>query len=140
MGKSSRILIREQHLLVCRNLHHLMKWEKDECIVRPGYRIPKEEARFLQAPEPLLPNYGEARIRQYTVDINMMTVLNAKERTLEDFIVLGESSGLLFVKLWEAGELAVVEFVQAHERWTYRNLICRFGFGFGIWKPVFGGT
>jgi hypothetical protein len=70
----------------------------------------------LQAPEPLLPNYGEARIRQYTVDINMMTVLNAKERTLEDFIVLGESSGLLFVKLWEAGELAVVEFVQAHER------------------------
>jgi hypothetical protein len=46
----------------------------------------------------------------------MMTVLNAKERTLEDFIVLGESSGLLFVKLWEAGELAVVEFVQAHER------------------------
>jgi hypothetical protein len=70
----------------------------------------------MQAPEPLLPNYGEARIRQYTVDINMMTVLNSKERTLEDFIILGESAGLQFVKLWEAGELAVVEFVQADAR------------------------
>ncbi|XP_006460602.1 hypothetical protein AGABI2DRAFT_67821, partial [Agaricus bisporus var. bisporus H97] len=54
--------------------------------------------------------------RQYTVDISMMAVLNAKERTLEDFITLGETAGLQFVKLWEAGELALVEFVPALRR------------------------
>lgn len=46
----------------------------------------------------------------------MMAVLNAKERTLEDFITLGETAGLQFVKLWEAGELALVEFVPALRR------------------------
>ncbi|XP_006460606.1 hypothetical protein AGABI2DRAFT_117546 [Agaricus bisporus var. bisporus H97] len=83
-----------------------------EFIVRPGHRIPEGEAKFRQAPEPLLPNYGEARIRQYTMDINMITLLNSKERTLEDFIALGESAGLQFVKLWETGEMGLVEFVQ----------------------------
>ncbi|KAF7782904.1 hypothetical protein Agabi119p4_2280 [Agaricus bisporus var. burnettii] len=83
-----------------------------EFVVRPGYRIPEEKAKFRQAPEPLLANYGEARIRQYTMDINMMTLLNSKERTLEDFIGLGESAGLQFVKLWETGEMGLVEFVQ----------------------------
>ncbi|EKM76032.1 hypothetical protein AGABI1DRAFT_45593 [Agaricus bisporus var. burnettii JB137-S8] len=86
MGSSSRILIR--------------------------YRIPEEKARFRQAPEPLLANYGEALIRQYTMDINTMSVLNGKERTLEDFIALGEYAGLQFVKLWETGETGLVEFVQ----------------------------
>ncbi|KAF7782907.1 hypothetical protein Agabi119p4_2283 [Agaricus bisporus var. burnettii] len=93
MGSSSRILIHE-------------------FVVRPGYRIPEEKARFRQAPEPLLANYGEALIRQYTMDINTMSVLNGKERTLEDFIGLGESAGLQFVKLWETGETGLVEFVQ----------------------------
>ncbi|EKM76021.1 hypothetical protein AGABI1DRAFT_79240 [Agaricus bisporus var. burnettii JB137-S8] len=92
MGTSSRVLVHE-------------------FIVRPGYRMPKEEAKFTQAPEPLLPNYGEGRIRQYTLDINMMTMLNSKERTLQDFIDLGETAGLQFVKIWEAGEMGLVEFV-----------------------------
>ena len=92
--------------------HHWINEEEDEFVVRPGYRIPEEKAKFRQAPEPLLANYGEARIRQYTMDINMMTLLNSKERTLEDFIGLGESAGLQFVKLWETGEMGLVEFVQ----------------------------
>jgi hypothetical protein len=46
------------------------------------------------------------------MDINMMTLLNSKERTLEDFIALGESVGLQFVKLWETGEMGLVEFVK----------------------------
>lgn len=86
----------------------------DEFVVRPGYRIPKEEARFVQAPEPLLPNFGEGRIRQYSMDINMMALFNSAERTLDDFIQLGQSAGLKFVKLWETGELGIVEFVQQH--------------------------
>ena len=63
-----------------------------------------------QAPESLLPNYGDGRLRQYTMDINMMTLLNSKERSLEDFIQLGNSAGLDFVKLWETGEMGLVEF------------------------------
>jgi hypothetical protein len=98
------------NILPC-DVRYLTRQFKDEFIVRPGYRIPKEEAKFIQAPEPLLPNYGEGRLRQYTVDINMMTMLNSKERTLEDFIALGETAGLQFVKIWEAGEMGLVEFV-----------------------------
>lgn len=42
-----------------------------------------------EAPEPLLPNYGEGRIRQYYLDLDMMVMLNAKERTLDEFVKLG---------------------------------------------------
>jgi hypothetical protein len=80
-------------------------------VVRPGYRLAEEDAKFIQAPEPLLPNYGEGRIRQYIMDVNMMVVFNSKERTLEDFIKLGQLAGLEFVKLWETGEMGLVEFV-----------------------------
>lgn len=72
--------------------------------------MPESEAACLQAPEPLLPNYGEGRLRQYTMDINMMTLVNGRERTLKDFIRLGEMAGLLFVKHWETAEMGLVEF------------------------------
>jgi hypothetical protein len=64
----------------------------------------------MQAPEPLLPNFGEGRIRQYILDINMMAVFNSRERTLEQFIELGQTVGLEFVKLWETGEMSLIEF------------------------------
>jgi hypothetical protein len=83
---------------------------KDEFIVRPGHRMPDAEAKSIQAPEPLLPNYGEGRLRQYTLDMDMMIMLNSKERTLDDFIALGDTAGLKFVKLWEAGEMGLIEF------------------------------
>ncbi|GLB39351.1 putative S-adenosyl-L-methionine-dependent methyltransferase [Lyophyllum shimeji] len=65
---------------------------------------------FTPAPEPLLPNYGVGRIRQYNLDLDMMVMLNSKERTLDEFIDIGEKSGLSFVKLWDLGEMGVVEF------------------------------
>ena len=34
------------------------------------------------APTPLLPNYGVSRFREYAGDLNMMVLLNAKERSL----------------------------------------------------------
>ncbi|KAJ8494380.1 hypothetical protein ONZ45_g13265 [Pleurotus djamor] len=64
-----------------------------------------------QAPWPLLPNYGAANKRPYQQDINMMNQFNSKERTLDEFIDLGELSGFEFVKLWDGGEVGLVEFV-----------------------------
>ncbi|KAF8954810.1 S-adenosyl-L-methionine-dependent methyltransferase [Flammula alnicola] len=66
-----------------------------------------------QAPEPLLANYGMGRLRLYQQDLNMMILLNAKERTLQEFIELGEKSGFKFEKLWDSGEVGLVEFSAA---------------------------
>ncbi|KAJ2932577.1 hypothetical protein H1R20_g4534, partial [Candolleomyces eurysporus] len=63
-----------------------------------------------QAPKELLSNYGAGRVRQYNLDLVMMSLLNAQERTLDGFIKLGEASGLEFVKLWDFGEMSAVEF------------------------------
>ncbi|TFK22818.1 S-adenosyl-L-methionine-dependent methyltransferase [Coprinopsis marcescibilis] len=63
-----------------------------------------------EAPEPLLPNYGAGRIRQYVLDIHMLALLNAQERPLEELIRLAKEADLEFVKLWEIGEMAAVEF------------------------------
>ncbi|KAI0653061.1 S-adenosyl-L-methionine-dependent methyltransferase [Cubamyces menziesii] len=41
----------------------------------------------------ILPNMGNATLSGYLVDISMMTVLNAKERTLEEFKALALSAG-----------------------------------------------
>jgi len=83
----------------------------DEFIIQSAYRVPESEATCLQAPEPLLPNYGDGRLRQYAMDINIMTLMNGRERTLMDFIRLGEMAGLSFVKHWETAEMGLVEFI-----------------------------
>ncbi|EKM57114.1 uncharacterized protein PHACADRAFT_92239 [Phanerochaete carnosa HHB-10118-sp] len=41
------------------------------------------------APEPLLPNYGNGRIQQYNLDVNLMICFKSKERTLKEFIDIG---------------------------------------------------
>ena len=75
----------------------------------PANRVP-EKSPVKQAPEPLLPNYGDGRIRQYNLDIHMMTLLNSQERRLPEIIRLGEVAGLEFVKLWDLGEMSLVEY------------------------------
>ncbi|KXN84698.1 Sterigmatocystin 8-O-methyltransferase [Leucoagaricus sp. SymC.cos] len=70
-----------------------------------------DHTEFEQASEPLLPNYGMGCLRLYQQDINMMTLGGSKERTLEEFIDMGKKCGFKFVKLWDSGETAVVEFV-----------------------------
>ena len=82
----------------------------EDYIVQPANRVPEEKAPAKQAPEPLLPNYGAGRIRQYNLDIHMMSVLNSEERRLPDLIRLGEASGLEFTKLWDLGEMNLVEY------------------------------
>ena len=44
------------------------------------------------------------------MDLTMMLVVNAKERTLSQFKRLGEGAGLKFEKVWENGESDLIEF------------------------------
>ncbi|KAJ7284895.1 S-adenosyl-L-methionine-dependent methyltransferase [Mycena rebaudengoi] len=69
------------------------------------------EGKIEKAPEPLLPNFGTGRVRLYAQDINMMVCLNSQERTLQQFIEMGSSSGFEFVQLWDLGEVGLMEFV-----------------------------
>ena len=82
----------------------------EEYILESANRVPEEKSLIKQAPEPLLPNYGRGRIRQYNLDLHMMTMLNSEERRLPEFIRLGEAAGLEFVKLWDLGEMGLVEY------------------------------
>ncbi|KAA1472019.1 S-adenosyl-L-methionine-dependent methyltransferase [Dentipellis sp. KUC8613] len=61
------------------------------------------------APRPLLPNYGAGGIRPFLADINMMMVLNARERSVEDVVRLANEAGLEFVKFWDCVETGLVE-------------------------------
>jgi len=81
-----------------------------EYIIQPANRVPEEKSPYKQAPAPLLPNYGGGRIRQYSLDLHMMILLNSEERRLPQFIRLGEAAGLEFVKLWDLGEMGLVEY------------------------------
>jgi len=56
-----------------------------------GQCVEKQAAltHHVQAPEPLLPNYGMGQIRLYQQDINMMVLFNSKERTFQDFTDIG---------------------------------------------------
>ncbi|KAA1475128.1 S-adenosyl-L-methionine-dependent methyltransferase [Dentipellis sp. KUC8613] len=63
----------------------------------------------VDAPKPLLRNYGAGGIRPFLMDLNMMTLNNARERSLEEIIHLGNSAGLEFVKFWDCVEMSIVE-------------------------------
>ena len=82
----------------------------EEHIIQLANRVPEEKSLFEQAPEPLLPNYGGGRIRQYNIDLHVMALFNSEERRLPEFIRLGEAAGLEFVKLWDLGEMGLVEY------------------------------
>ncbi|KAJ7170592.1 S-adenosyl-L-methionine-dependent methyltransferase [Mycena crocata] len=69
------------------------------------------DSQFEKAPEPLLPNFGAGRFRLYAQDINMCCLLNSQERTLDQFIDIGAHSGFEFVKLWDLGEVGLMEFI-----------------------------
>ncbi|KAA1473174.1 S-adenosyl-L-methionine-dependent methyltransferase [Dentipellis sp. KUC8613] len=65
------------------------------------------------APKPLLPNYGYGSARAYTEDVSMLVLTNAGERTLDEFLAIGNAAGLKFVKLWDFAETALIEFAAA---------------------------
>lgn len=47
-----------------------------------------EQGTEEKAPEPLLPNFGAARLQEYAGDLNMMVLLDAKERSLAEMLEL----------------------------------------------------
>ncbi|KAG6898929.1 hypothetical protein C0993_002612, partial [Termitomyces sp. T159_Od127] len=72
-----------------------------EYVLQRVNRMKPSDSAFTEAPVPLLPNFGAGRIRQYNLDLGMMVFQNGKERTLGDFIDIGNKANLQFVKLWE---------------------------------------
>ncbi|KZV83925.1 S-adenosyl-L-methionine-dependent methyltransferase [Exidia glandulosa HHB12029] len=62
------------------------------------------------APRPLLPNFGAGVLRHHLMDVNMLSTFNSAERTLDDFIRIGNAAGFQFVRIWEGGEVPVLEF------------------------------
>ncbi|PPQ82829.1 hypothetical protein CVT25_009204 [Psilocybe cyanescens] len=81
-----------------------------EYILQHANRLPAVQSIFTQAPEPMLPNFGAGRIRQYNLDLDMMAAVNSQERRLPEFVKLGEAAGLKFVKLWDFGGTGLVEY------------------------------
>ena len=109
MGPHSRVLVRKSYYNFTLKKKTILL-HSEEYILQPANRVPEEKAPVKQAPEPLLPNYGGGRIRQYNLDIHMMSLFNSQERRLPEFIKLGEAAGLEFVKLWDFGEMGLVEY------------------------------
>ncbi|KNZ74282.1 Sterigmatocystin 8-O-methyltransferase [Termitomyces sp. J132] len=80
-----------------------------EYVLQHANHTDASSSTFTNAPEPMLPNYGIGRIRQYNCDIAMMVIHNGKERTLDNFIDIASKADLQFVKLWCVGEMSMVE-------------------------------
>ena len=112
MAPHSRVLVRKSrsNVLCATSDENSNLLHPDEYILPPAHRVPEEKAPVKQAPEPMLPNYGAGRIRQYNIDLHLMGVLNSQERRLPELIRLGEGAGLEFVKLWDSGDMSLVEY------------------------------
>ena len=113
MAPHSRVLVRKSYSNCTwekKKPIFFLLYHSEEYIIQPANRVSEEKSPDKQAPEPLLPNYGGGRIRQYNLDLHMMALLNSEERRLPEFIRLGEAAGLEFVKLWDLGEMGLVEY------------------------------
>ncbi|KAI5119659.1 hypothetical protein M0805_007750 [Coniferiporia weirii] len=62
------------------------------------------------APEPLLPNYGSSRFQEYAGDLNMMILMDAKERSLKEMVTLATRAGLTFDRIHRSVNTSIVEF------------------------------
>lgn len=75
-----------------------------------------------QAPFPLLSNYGAGALRACNADINMLSTLNARERTLAEFVAIGEEAGLGLVKLFDCESRRDLEFDACRRSWSSSRL------------------
>ena len=88
-GPECRFLIRECSFTHAPLLH-------TSCCVHPADDItldhpvndPDAPPRYDEAPAPLLPNFGASRFREYAGDLNMMVLLDAKERSVKQMKAL----------------------------------------------------
>ncbi|KLO08961.1 S-adenosyl-L-methionine-dependent methyltransferase [Schizopora paradoxa] len=83
-------------------------------VLRRATSATKNEVDFIEglyvAPAPLLANFGAASCAGYNMDINMMGLLAAKERTLDELLDLSSQAGLSFERFWDAGIIDILEF------------------------------
>ena len=62
------------------------------------------------APKPLLPNYGYATSFAHMMDLNMMMMVNGRERTPADFRRIAQAAHLEIHRIWSCrGPLSIVE-------------------------------
>ncbi|KAH9949716.1 S-adenosyl-L-methionine-dependent methyltransferase [Amylocystis lapponica] len=94
MGPNSRLLIHDD---VIQHLHRAADGHDSDL----GVEV---------APEPLLPNFGAGNRRMYNLDLTMLILYNSRERTLRDFVRLGNAGGLRLEKVWDLAESSVLEF------------------------------
>ncbi|KAL0565880.1 hypothetical protein V5O48_016138 [Marasmius crinis-equi] len=97
MTRESRLLI---HEIVLRHVHSSSHFTESD-----GTALGVE-----CAPTPLLPNYGTGNIRNYNQDVNMLAMFNCRERTCEEYAMLGAQVGLELVKVWDLTETDMLEF------------------------------
>lgn len=80
----------------------------------PTYWSPTSS--FPAAPAPLPANYGRAFRYNHLRDLNMLTLLNARERSPEEWRELAEKAGLKVAKFWECrGYVWVTEMRKADD-------------------------
>lgn len=65
---------------------------------------------FKAAPSPLPANYGYAHQLAHHMDLNMMTLFDAKERSPEDIAELASRASLRVARVWECrGIMSITE-------------------------------
>ncbi|TCD67183.1 hypothetical protein EIP91_000409 [Steccherinum ochraceum] len=70
---------------------------------------PESPPRYDEAPAPLLSNFGASRYREYAGDLNMMILLDSKERSVKQMQALWSQAGLAFERLYPAGDASIIE-------------------------------
>ncbi|KAF9484536.1 S-adenosyl-L-methionine-dependent methyltransferase [Pholiota conissans] len=91
MGSHSRLLLHE-HVL-----RHACRTESTEMI------------GLDDAPEPLLPNYGEGQMNVYQLNMVMLMWFNTHERTPSELSEMIQTTGLRLVKVYDLAEMCLLE-------------------------------
>ncbi|KAG1745173.1 S-adenosyl-L-methionine-dependent methyltransferase [Suillus lakei] len=92
MGPNSRVLIHD-------------------CVLLRTFQEPGVGSNEVtKAPEPMLLNFGAGSHTTYQLDMTMWLVVNAKERTLNEFKIIGASAGLALTQIYDLVGTTVMEF------------------------------
>lgn len=95
--------VKDAALFLLRLVIHDWADEEALAILRPLAEAATSETRLLlveQAYEPLQPDPLVHNSMPYLVDLEMMAVLNAQERTREQYVELAKRAGWTHVKTW----------------------------------------
>ncbi|KAI0090303.1 S-adenosyl-L-methionine-dependent methyltransferase [Irpex rosettiformis] len=85
----------------------------NEHLLLPATALPTPLSSPNSAPAPLLSNTGAGRLRLYSLDVSLLTLLNSRERFLQEFVTIAQQASLKFKSTWDAGDTYILEFVVA---------------------------